>query len=419
MRTSKSTWVRDSDSAGKRQWWVLFNVTLVNLLGGGIAWSYIVTVVPEVLRDLGREIGDWGVLWSGIAFGVLVFSVPAGALGDRFGVRRVVGCGLAFGGAALLLRAAADSFAWMLLSMVLFGMALALLAANLPKTLGLWFQPAKLGMANGVSLAGFGFGQGIAVFATPRVLPLFGTWQRLTAILAGMMVALAIYWLVAVPDRSARSRDGQCRPPAPGSIAELIRVSDLWLVALCYLFYFGGHLGVFGYLPTYFATVQGMSPQAAGLIVSLGAWFYILGSVLLPTLSDRIGLRKIVFVTAICVNGIAVFTEAYLLGVPLAVASIIWGISAGAVGLVFVVPIEMEGVGPARAGTAVGIVMGAGFLGGVLSPLIGLRLSETHPVQGFAFFSSCYLMSALLFAMIRETGRRRRIPDAESPIQVD
>jgi nitrate/nitrite transporter NarK len=141
--------------------------------------------------------------------------------------------------------------------------------------------------------------------------------------------------------------------------------------------------------------------------------------VLLPTLSDRIGLRKIVFVTAIWVNGIAVFTEAYLLGLPLAVASIIWGISAGAVGLVFVVPIEMEGVGPARAGTAVGIVMGAGFLGGVLSPLIGLRLSETHPVLGFAFFSCCYLVAALLFAMIRETGRRRRIPDAESPTQVD
>lgn len=394
-------------------------MTLVNLLGGGIAWSYVVMVVPEVLRDLGREIGDWGALWSGIAFGVLVFSIPAGALGDRYGVRRVVGSGLAVGGVALLLRAMAGSFAWMLLSMVLFGMALALLATNLPKTLGLWFQRGTLGMANGVSLAGFGFGQGIAVFATPRVLPLLGTWQRLTLILAGMMVALAIYWVLAVPDRSAGPRDGQGPPPVSASIASLIRVKDLWLLALCYLFYFGGHLGVFGYLPTYFTTVQEMSPQTAGVIVSLGAWFYILGSVLLPTLSDRIGLRKIIFVAAICVNAVAVFTEAYLLGLPLAVASIIWGISAGAVGLVFVVPIEMEGVGPARAGTAVGIVTSAGFLGGVLSPLIGLRLSEAHPVLGFAFFSSCYLMSALLFAMIRETGRRRRDPWHGTPTPVD
>ena len=55
------------------------------------------------------------------------------------------------------------------------------------------------------------------------------------------------------------------------------------------------------------------------------------------------------------------------------------------------------------------MITSAGFLGGVLFPVIALRLSESHPVFGFAFFSGCYLLSALVFATIRETGRRRQI----------
>ena len=57
---------------------------------------------------------------------------------------------------------------------------MAAIIANLPKTLGLWFPPERLGMANGISLAGFGVGQAIAMLSTPRLLPLFASWRTLT-----------------------------------------------------------------------------------------------------------------------------------------------------------------------------------------------------------------------------------------------
>jgi hypothetical protein len=44
------------------RWWVLANVVLVYLLVLGIAWNYIIMVVPDVLGDLGLGIGQWGVL---------------------------------------------------------------------------------------------------------------------------------------------------------------------------------------------------------------------------------------------------------------------------------------------------------------------------------------------------------------------
>jgi NNP family nitrate/nitrite transporter-like MFS transporter len=385
------------------RWFLLFHVALVQLIGGGISWNYLFMVSTEIMAELDIGITGWSQLWAGISFGVLLFAIPAGSLGDRFGVRRVIGCGLVLNCATLLFRAGADSFPMLLVSMFPFGMSLAVLATNLPKALGMWFPPERLGLANGVALAGFGLGQGIAAFATPRLLPYLGTWRELTLWLAGLIFLLTFYWFMLVRDAPAHGTAG---PGLLRSIKEVLRVRDVWLVAICHMFYFGAHLGVIGYLPAYFGSVQRISPSRVGLVLSIAAWVGIAGSVVLPALSDRFGRRKIVYVVTTLLTGGVVFSMAHLLGIPLMIASAVWGLSAGAVGLVFVVPVEMERVGPALAGSAIGVIISAGFLGGVLAPVLGMSLADSRPLLGFAFFTLCYLVAAVLFCIVRETGKR-------------
>jgi len=103
------------------RWWVLANVVLVYILVPGIAWHYIIMVVPDLLGDLGLKIGQWGVLWAGISLGVLVSSIPASVLGDHFGARHGVGWGIVLIGMSLLLRATATGFLTMFFAMVLCG----------------------------------------------------------------------------------------------------------------------------------------------------------------------------------------------------------------------------------------------------------------------------------------------------------
>ena len=106
-------------------------VVAVNVLVTGVAWNYVVMLVPQILADLELELDAWGTLWSGIPLGVLVFSIPAGVLGDRLGVRRTLGAGLVLAGVSLLLRANATGFAAMFAAMVGFGLALFLLISSL------------------------------------------------------------------------------------------------------------------------------------------------------------------------------------------------------------------------------------------------------------------------------------------------
>jgi len=389
------------------RWWILGNAFLVYFVAGGFVWVYIAMVAPEVQADLGLSLADWGMLWSGIALGVLALSIPAGALGDRFGTRRTVAGGLALCGASLLVRATADGFSTMLFSMVLLGCGFAFVFAIVPKTIGSWFPPEQLGMATGFSLAGLGVGQGIAALTTSRIVARLGGWRELTEVLGYLTIALALYWVLTVRD-IARPGQGATRPRGqePSMMRRVLRLHEVWLIALCYLFYLGGHLGAAGYLPTYFRTVQGMSPELTGFIFALGPWCFVVGSAVVPALSDRLGRRKIVFIAAILVIGAAIFAQAFLVGLPLAVASATWGICSGAVGLIFVVPLESPRIGPALAGTAFGAITCFGFLGGAVFPAVGLALAEVRPILAFVFFSACYVIAASLFAALPETGRR-------------
>ena len=180
------------------RWWVLANVVLVSVVALGIAWNYIIMAVPDVLGDLGLPIGQWGVLWAGISLGMLVSSLPAGARGDHFGARHSVGWGMVLLSLSLLLRATAAGFLAMFGAMVLFGLALGVVFANLAKAIAVWFPPDELGMASGVGQAGIGLGIGVATLVTPLLLSPLGGWRGLTRLLGYVTLALAAFWLLTV-----------------------------------------------------------------------------------------------------------------------------------------------------------------------------------------------------------------------------
>ena len=197
---------RMSETSPRARWLVLANVIAMNFFATGMAWTYVVVLVAPILEDLGLALRDWGTIWSGVSMGALLASIPAGALGDRFGVRRVVAIGALAMAAALGLRAVAGSLPALLAAMALFGVTLATVATNLPKALGVWFPRAELGLANGFALGGNGAGQGLATWLAPLVVAQLGGWRGLTAGIAAAVGVLALLWLASVRDPAPPSR---------------------------------------------------------------------------------------------------------------------------------------------------------------------------------------------------------------------
>src|SRR5262245_57212203 len=232
----------------------------MNFVATGMAWTYVVGIVAPILEGLQLGLRDWGALWAGLPMGALLGALPAGGLGDRFGVRRVVALGALVMAASLGLRAVAGSFAALLAAMVLFGVTLTVVAANLPKALGEWFPLSELGMANGVALGGNGAGQGLAAYAAPLVLAQVGGWRGLTVGLAFAAAALALVWAAFVRDRAPAASGGASLRALFAGLGAVLRIRDVWLLAGSYFFFLAGYLGVVGYLPTYLVEVRGLAP---------------------------------------------------------------------------------------------------------------------------------------------------------------
>ncbi len=387
------------------RWLVLANGVLVFTFAFGFGWTYIVMVVAQVLAELNLEMSDWGMLWAAISFGTLVSAMIGGLLGDRYGVQKIVGLGVVLMGVTLVMRATASGFGSMYVWMFLFGVALALTFPNVPKALGMWFAPEEFGMANGVTQAGYGAGAALALVLTPLVLEPVGGWRSLSIILGVATAIIGVLWFMTVRDRPHEPDEAEAgHLGTVAAIRQVLSIRDAWTLAVCHMLFLGGYIGIIGYAPTYFVDVQGMTSATAGAVVSVIMWAYVVGALVVPSISDRVGLRKRFYVPGMFIAGACMVLSGYALGVSLWIVALMWGFFGGAAPLAFVVPLEMEGVGRRLAGSAVGIAITAGYLGGVLAPVVGMWLVGLTPVAGFYFWGGCYMLSAVLFLLLKETG---------------
>jgi NNP family nitrate/nitrite transporter-like MFS transporter len=284
----------------------------------------------------------------------------------------------------------------------------------LPKALGQWFPQREFGFANGAALAGNGAGQAIALSAGPLLLEPLGGWRAITRMLGLFLLGLGVLWIVTLRDREGSVGGGG---NALASLRAVTRIPAVWVLSGAYMLFLGGYIGVIQYLPTYYEEVRGMSKATAGGMMSLVLLAFIAGSLMLPTLSDRLGLRKRVYFPGMLLSAGLVFAAAVMTGMPLVAVLVAWGLSAGVVAILFVVPLELAGVGPAYAGSALGLALTAGFGGGFVSPIVGSTLAAANPFAGIGFWTACYAGSAFLFLLVPETGPRAQREVASAPLR--
>ncbi|MGH2721811.1 MAG: MFS transporter, partial [Actinomycetota bacterium] len=137
--------IRFGSRAGR---WVLF----VTILGSGMS-MLDATVVNIALPRIGRELGAGfaGLQWvvTGYALTLASFLLLGGALGDRYGRRRIFMVGTAWFAAASVLCAAAPSVGWLVAGRMLQGAGGALLAPGSLAIISASFHPDDRGRAVG------------------------------------------------------------------------------------------------------------------------------------------------------------------------------------------------------------------------------------------------------------------------------
>src|SRR6185295_9175040 len=171
-------------------------------------------------------------------------------------------------------------------------------------------------------------------------------------------------WLLGVTDRMVASKHASLR-----EVFALAANKGLQMTALMHFCLFGGYLALLGTLPRSLLEA-GFTPAQMGLAVAGWLLAAAVGNALGPTLSDRFGLRRPFIIGGAALAGTAL---ALLALHPTGAALTLLGVAAIGGGcfapLLLTLPLELPGVGPAKAGAAIGLLMLVGQAGGFLLPI--------------------------------------------------
>ena len=373
-------------------------------VGGGLGWSLIPPLMPEIAKDLSLSHAMGGVVWGAAPLGIALAAPFGGAAVDRWGPRRVAGVAILVGALACASRALVGDAVQLALAMLVFGLHIGFAAPAIPKLLAAHVPAARLGRANGIALVCYTGGTALTVLvARVWLSPALGGWRPAMVLAAVAMAGVGLLWLAMVRDRTSLSSHASV-----GDVLRLARDRQLLRVAAMQLLLFGGYLALLGVLPR-LLTDAGLTPTAVG--VAVASWLGVAGLANLagPWLSDRVGLRRPFLIGGALVSALGLGALAIAPGAPgllLAVAALGGGCIAP---LMLALPLELPGVGIARAGAALGLLLLVGQVGGFLLPIITGAVAQAGGFPAaLGLLAGIHLLIIVPALGLRETGTRAR-----------
>lgn len=297
-------------------------------------------------------------------------AIPAGVIADRIGVRKAAGIGAIMIAVGSILRGTATDFSTLLAFTFIYGVGLGWTWPNLPKLVSTWVPREKAGMATGIYSAAMHVGLALALAITiPLVFPITNTFQGVFFIWSIPPIVAAILWWVLVkePPRSSIHGEPVSRDNTP--LRRVLRNKSLRLAAILFLleaFFFYTWIG---WAPA-LMMLKGATPDLAGLITSITIWVGIPTVLFVPQLAYKLGLRKPFLWVPSIVLALATWGAMHItLAMSWPLMALVGVADFTRYVIILALPIEL--MSPEEVGTASGLMLSVGSVGGIIGPLIG------------------------------------------------
>jgi cyanate permease len=402
--------VNSKSSGANYKWYVLVLAALSFTFSFAMQQICMTVLFDEIVRDLGLNIVQVGVVWGIPALAGLFIVFVGGLLADRYGAKRVMGIACLVAGLAGAMRGLTGDFVSLALVTFFLGISAWVLPSSVFKTTATWFSGRQLLIANGAVSTGMGFGFTLGAMISATIMsPLLGGWQNVMFLYGGISVIIGLLWLFAVrePDQLGSAGPGG-GVPLRQAISRVFPIKAIWLIGLTMLGYVGCIQGILGYLPLYLRQSGWTVASADGTLAAFNG-VSTLGAIPLALLADRIGLRKVVLFPVLLITVVGVALLPLVGGAMVWVLMIMMGVARdGFMGVCLTMSTETKGVGVVYAGTAVGLTQTILNLGSFAAPPLGNSLEQVNANFPFFLWAAFGLLGLLAFCFVRETGRNRR-----------
>lgn len=326
--------------------------------------------LPTLRADLGLSLfaAGWAVsLLNAVA---CVLALPAGAMADLLGARRIIIAGLLVTGLASAGGALATGGTGLLISRFFEGLGATTVFVAAPMMILRAVDPRGQRFAFGIWSGYMPAGTAAMILITPLAIALVG-WRGLWWLNAALMAGFALLF------RAATRRAADSGPGAAGRVAKLkgdlravLGARGAWLLALCFATYAASFLCITSFLPTLLIETADFAPVWAATVTALvvacnvagnavGGWLLQREAnrgLLIGIASATMGsLSLVLYGSAIDAVWKVAFAMVYSLVGGLLPASILGGA-------------PLHAPSPAQVGTTNGLIIQLGNLGQVVAP---------------------------------------------------
>lgn len=331
-----------------------------------VLWISFAAVTADAARAYHTTELSIGLLVSVGPICSAIFSIPGGAVSDRFGYRTPLLWAGAATAAIAFLRPLAGGFPMLLLLTILLLIPQPFLINAIADLVNRHFPDEEAATATGLGTMSIFLGITVGLVATPVLTEAVGVRGSQYVYAALAAVSVVVFWVVAprrVPDRLVTSVELTVRQ----ALARVMRSSTLWKLSAALFCGFGFYLGITTWLEEMVKPV-GIDATGAGLIAGMITIAGMVGSVALGAMSDRIRRRKPFLVVA----GLVAAPCLWLIGTLdsmaglLVVAAVLGFFLLAALPVSIAICSEEPSLGPQVASTAVGVILMAGNLGGAV-----------------------------------------------------
>jgi ACS family hexuronate transporter-like MFS transporter len=381
---------------GRSRWipvWFLFFGGMVNYMDR----SAVSVAAPLLMRDLGLNAAQLGIIFSSFFAGYAVFTFIGGYASDVLGPKRVFTLAMTTWSTFCGLTAAATGFTSLLIVRVVFGCGEGPFSASANKMVSNWFGRREAATAIGVANAGTPIGGALAGPIAGTIALRYG-WRMSFVVLAMAGFIWTLLWMINVSDGAAEARDGRdgIRRTATTSLGVQLRqpiviATGASFFAYAYILYL-----FLTWFPTYLTMAKHMAVRD---MVFMNTIPWVLGTVglaasgmvsdfLSRATGDVLRARKLVLLFGLSVATVCVTLTGLVPSVGWAVA-----LMTGTIFSVYLTgatywAIILEAVQPEHVGAAGGFVHLIANCAGIIGPAV-----TGFIVQATGVFTSAFMVA--------------------------
>jgi MFS transporter, ACS family, glucarate transporter len=368
--------------------WPIVAMLCATATAGYICRVNVSTAGPLLMDEFGLSQIEMGRIFSAFLIGYALMQVPAGALADRFGARKVLSAAAwlwagitivqSLAGVGPIGSTAASALIIFMVFRLLLGISASPTYPASAQGVSRWIMPAFQGRANGIVIASIGLGSAIAPPLVSNIMVHWG-WRPALIISALPAFVIAILWLkTREPEEYIKAPEVKLTEGNPdNSESGKIRSVNFYLLTLSYTLQ-----GYVGYIFVAWFYIYLVQERHFSLLS--GAWMsslpWILSIISIPAggwVSDRVAAgrlgqvwgRRIVPLTGMASSAVMISIGAHTQNAVMAAICL-------ALATAFILCVEgpfwamMMRISGNKSGTAGGIMNMGSNLGGLISPAL-------------------------------------------------